>query len=229
MTQWLVFISALILLNACSTSSNQGEEAFAPVTLTEVNLDDIKPTEVKAAYQSDIKTIQPLQLSGVWKSEKPEPAGNGRYAVRELTFTGSRWDLTYTLASDKKMQNILFTHKASGALTVQSPSKRIPGAYLIVYGFNHKTLNIMTGDKVTLKELGFEGCSISLHQEVDITSKGCGIITRLGECPNDYDLLRQETRKDGEFLSLGNKFAEFSACSEDKRPVALGVSLIRVK
>jgi len=216
----VVLFSALI--SGCATNSS--DEASKPMVPQEVAL-----TEVRGAYQIDMTVIEPPQLDGTWRSEAPEPAGNGRYAVREFNIVGSRWEMTYSLASDRAMKNVLFTHKANGTLTLQSPSKRIPGAYLVVYGFNHKTLNVMTSDRTTLKELGFEGCSINPKQEVDISSRGCGIITRLNECPNDYDLLRQESRKSGMFLSIGNKFSEFSACSEDKRPVALGISLIKVR
>lgn len=224
MVKKIVLSLLMLTLAACSS----GEKATNGDSAS-INTEDVPFTEVKSAYQNDIQVITPLQLSGVWRSEKPEPSGNGRYAVRELSFNGSRWEMTYTMAADKNMKEVLFTHKASGTLRIQSPSKRISGAYLISYGFNHKTLNIMTNDKITLKELGFETCSIPPKQDVDVTSRGCGIIPRVGECPNDYDLLRQENRKGGEFISLGNKFAEFSACSEDKRPVALGFSLIKVK
>ncbi len=219
-----LLVSFLFLaLMACSSEHKpESTEAIAMP-------DDIPFTEVKSTNQSDSEVVSPPRLAGVWRSEQPEPAGNGRYSVRELTFTGSRWDLVYTLAADKQMKNVLFTHKASGTMTIQNPSQRISGAYLVVYGFNQKTLNIMTTDKTTLKELGFDSCAISSRKEVDVSSKGCGIIPRVSECPKDYDLLLQETRKSGQYISIGNKFAEFSACSEDRRPVALGVSLIKIK
>ncbi len=219
----LLFVLIISTLAGCS-SGKKSEDSSRPLVP-----EDLPLTEVKPIFHDNSKVVEPPELSGLWRSERPEPAGNGRYAVRELKFIGARWSLTYTLAADKAMKNVLFTHKASGEVTNQSPSKRIPGAYLMTYRFNHKTLNIMATDKTTLKELGFDSCPISIRQDVDVTSQGCGIIARLSECPNDYELLRQETRKEGSFISIGNKFAEFSSCSEDKRPVALGVSLIKVK
>ncbi len=176
---------------------------------------------------SDAVAVVPPTLAGLWKSEKPEPSGNGRYAVREFRFEGNRWELHYTLAADKKMSRILFEHRASGTFTLQKPSQRIAGAYLIVFQNLKKSLRIGHLEKVTEKELGFDVCGIPNGQETDVSGRGCGVIMRVGECPEDFDLVRQESRSSGQYLYLGNRFDEFSSCTEDKRPVALGPILIK--
>ena len=171
--------------------------------------------------------VTPPNLLGSWRSEQPEPAGNGRYSVRELVFMGNRWTSTYTLASDREMKKILFVLKAKGLVNLQNPSKRLEATYLVAFRNLEKYLTLWPMDKVTQKELGFETCALNPGTEENISSRGCGIATRVTECPVDYDLIRQEQKDSKMYLSLGNRYAEMNSCSEDKRPVALGLPLLR--
>lgn len=187
--------------------------------------DDLQVTEVKIGGQSIEYSSEPPQLIGNWKSANPDKAGNGRYSVRELKFTENGWEMKYSLSSNKSMSQTLFTYKASGTYQLQNPSKRIPGGYLIAYRFQKKSLEIQTKDKKTLKEFGFDECQNIGVGESDISSYGCGLFTRISECQVDYDLIRQHESQ----IELGDRYAEFTSCSEDKRPVALGFTLEKQK
>lgn len=187
-----------------------------PLPVQEVQIEEVKVGEKQIQYSST-----PPILEGTWKTKVPDRAGNGRYSVREMSFKENTWDLKYTLADDNKMAKILFTYKAQGTFQLQNPSKRIPGVYLITYQFQKKTLQIATQDRKILKEFGFDSCKLTANQEANIDLTGCGIFPKISECKIDYDLVRQHQNK----LEIGDRYAEFTNCSEDKRPVALGFTL----
>lgn len=210
----IVAFCSLFLMSACETE---------PVREFDETL---KVVDVKAghAQQNIVYSDRPPVLDGKWKSIAPERAGNGRYAIREYSFQNKSWQMKYTLAEDKKMTKVLFEYAASGIFQIQNPSKRIPGAHLVYYRFQKKSLRVQTRDKKILKEYGFDSCPNLSSEETDIGTHGCGLFPRLSECLIDYDLVRQHQDR----LELGDKFAEFSSCTEDKRPVALGFVLEKI-
>lgn len=248
---------ALLLVAGCTQSEVKNDSALPGtqgtttgassqpvVTGTALNLTNLEPVESTIGGLENAPSttasvvtssnsggggtyLTPLNLTGGWRSEKVEPSGNGRYAIREYVFMGNRWTSTYTLYADKNQRRTLFTLKAKGMFTVQNPSARIPGAYLIAFRNLEKYLRLENMEKPVQKELGFEYCNMKPGLEEDISSKGCGIAMRVTECPNDYDLIRQELKDGRQTLTLGNRFAEMSSCAEDKRPVALGLPLLK--
>ena len=187
---------------------------------------DIQVTEVLVgAKQQEEYSSEPPVLDGTWKSPLPERAGNGRYSIRELRFFGPNWEMKYTLADSKSMSKPLFTYKATGTYQLQNSSRRIPGAYLIIYRFQKKNLEILVQDKKIRKEFGFDSCQGISSGENDISTHGCGLFPRISECQVDYDLIRQKENK----LEIGDRYAEFTSCTEDKRPVAMGFTLEKEK
>ena len=189
---------------------------------------ELQVTEVKGPGSEQVTFVVPPRLQGEWISEQPEPAGNGRYAFRRLKFDGSHWELTYTLSLGRSQAKLLFQHRAKGLYNLQKASSKMDGAFLVAFRNLQKSISLEQMDRTTQKELGFDSCGLTANHETDITSRGCGIVMKVAECPTDFDLIRQETYKGKTRLYLGNRYAEFASCSEDKRPVALGPPLIPV-
>jgi len=81
------------------------------------------------------------------------------------------------------------------------------------------------GAKKIRKEFGFDSCQGISSGENDISTHGCGLFPRISECQVDYDLIRQKENK----LEIGDRYAEFTSCAEDKRPVAMGFTLEKQK
>ena len=216
-------------------TASPGSEAGPVGTALQAN--NLQPTEAVIGPPSSAsglpakapegQFVTPPNLTGAWISENPEPGGNGRYWRREYVFMGNRWTATYTMAADKAMHKTLFVLKANGMFNLQNPSHRIEGAYLVAFRNIEKYLKLEKMEKQTQKELGFESCNLRPGVEENISSSGCGIAMRVTECPTDYDLIRQETMNGKTLLVLGNRFAEMSSCAEDKRPVALGLPLVK--
>ena len=204
-----VFSMSFLLLSACTAPLKQ-----------ELNA-ELQVTEVQVGPKAEEYSPEPPILDGTWKSPSPERAGNGRYSVREFKFNGSSWELKYTLADDKKMSKVLFIHKAKGSFFLQNLSKRIPGTYLIGYRPQNKSLIISIKDKKILKEFGFDECQMIANSEFDISTNGCGLFAKIVDCQTDFDLIRQHKNT----IEIGDRYAEFNSCTEDKRPVALGFTL----
>lgn len=221
-----IILAYFCTLFCCILSSCVSKDQASNTKTPEIQIPaEIPTTEITPKVELTDKPFSPPKLLGKWKSESPERAGNGRYSTREYLFTENRWESTYTLASDKDMKNVLFIHRSGGSYFLQNPSKRIPGTYLISFKFNFKKLISLISDKNTLKDFGFENCGLIAHQETDIGTKGCGIIPRISECSTDFDLVKEESP----LLLLGDRPAEMTNCSEDKRPYALGYRLIKIQ
>ena len=248
----LVLIGCLsltsLLYMACENAPIAASKAIevarpAPINMhdgpsgTALQANNLQPTEavIGSNANASVSTpvsitsnyVAPPNLTGTWISENPEPAGNGRYWHREYVFTGNRWNATFTMTSDTGLKKTLFVLRANGMFNLQNPSKRIEGAYLIAFHNLEKFLKLEKMDKIMQKELGFETCNLQAGLEENISSSGCGIAMKVSECPYDYDLIRQEKGTSALKLVLGNRFTEMSSCSEDKRPVALGLPLIK--
>lgn len=208
-----VLTTSFLLLSACTAPIKQ-----------EIST-ELQVTEVQVGPKAEEYSNEPPILDGTWKSPVPERAGNGRYSIRELKFNGTDWELKYTLADDKKMSKVLFIHKAKGIYFLQNASKRIPGTYLIGYRPKSKSLMIHIKDKKILKEFGFDECQMIGNSEFDISTNGCGLFAKIADCQTDFDLIRQHKNT----IEIGDRYAEFNSCTEDKRPVALGFTLEKQK
>lgn len=208
---------ALVLV-ACQTTS----------TTTEIP--EMKEAEVKAVTASTAASpvvtatsATPPNITGAWRSIEPEKAGNGRYATREYRLTPGHWEQIYTLAADKDMKKILFVLRSEGSYNFQGPSK-IPGAYNASFRFTNKFLNLKTSDNSLSKEYGFNKCSLNLNKEKDISSFGCGAISRIAECSQEHEIVKLENNQ----LFMADRAAGVSLCSPEDRPNNLGFPLKKI-
>ena len=160
---------------------------------------------------------------GNWISSKSDHAGNNTFSFREFSFDGNNWNVKYTLYLDEAKTMPVFIFRGIGTYSVTGKSKKVKGASEALFLFDKKTLTLMTDNADLINNLGFANCKLQKGVERDISEAGCSFVAPLAVCNREYDLLKVVGKK----LFLGARPADNNMCTLDKRPVALGDTLIR--
>jgi hypothetical protein len=211
----VVLVSCFGLL-ACSTSDPKKAETAADSNL------NVKTVSGGVSAPTTPSAL-PI-ITGTWKSESPEPAGNGLYTQREYSINLSRWEMVQTWASDSEMKKPQLIYKAGGAYTIENASLKIPGAFFANFRFSRQYLNLKTKEKSFIKDFDLEDCSLPVGKEQDITKTGCSIFRPTSECSQNYDVVKLENGQ----LRLGEKPRDGDLCTNDKRPDYLGPQLKKI-
>lgn len=160
-------------------------------------------------------------LRGNWRSSEPEMIAKGLFSTREYRINQSRYEMVYSLASDKDMKKLLMVYRAEGPYTVEAPSVSVPGANLATFKASRRFLKLKSRDPKLVKVLGLEKCNLVPNQEIDVTEKGCGIVESVAECGQEFNLVKL----DNEQLFLGERSLDKRLCTADERPTQLGPPL----
>jgi hypothetical protein len=161
--------------------------------------------------------------NGNWVSAKADDAGNNTFSFREFSFDGDNWNVKYTLYLDQAKTQPVFIFRGIGTYSVTGKSKKVKGAGEALFLFDKKTLTLLTDNADLINNLGFANCNLQKGVERDISETGCSFVAPLAVCNREYDLVKVAGKK----LFLGARPADNNMCTLDKRPVALGDTLIR--
>lgn len=162
-------------------------------------------------------------VNGNWVSAKADDAGNKTFSFREFSFDGDNWNVKYTLYLDEAKTLPVFTFRGIGTYSVTGKSKKVKGASEALFLFSKKSLTLLTDNADLINNLGFASCNLRKGIEQDISETGCSFVAPLAVCNREFDLLKLTGKK----LYLGARPADNNMCTIDKRPVALGHTLIR--
>lgn len=162
-------------------------------------------------------------VNGDWVSAKADDAGNNTFSFREFSFNGDNWNVKYTLFLDEAKTMPVFIFRGVGTYSVTGKSKKVKGASEALFLFSKKSLTLLTDNADLIKGLGFADCKLQKGVERDISETGCSFVAPLAVCNREYDLLKLAGKK----LFLGARPADNNMCTIDKRPLALGHTLIR--
>jgi hypothetical protein len=162
---------------------------------------------------------------GRWKSEAAEDLGNGSFATRDFTFTGKKWQLTFTIFADKDLTSPLVAMDFEGPWRPSKASEKVPGATEAIFEFTSKKVTLKAADVAVAKNFGMDGCGLSPNTPKDVSKTGCSFVGSVAAYGKEFDLLKV----DGTSLWLGARPADGNMGSEDKRPTALGAKLVKVK
>ncbi|MDP1917798.1 MAG: hypothetical protein Q8L14_16260 [Myxococcales bacterium] len=163
--------------------------------------------------------------AGRWKSESAEDLGNGSFATRDFTFTGKKWQLTFTIFADKELKTPLVAMDFEGPWQPTKPSEKVPGASEASFEFTSKKVTLKAADVAVARNFGMDGCGLVPNKAKDVTKVGCSFVGSVAAYGKEFDLLKV----DGASMWLGARPADGNMGSEDKRPTALGAKLVKAK
>ena len=165
-----------------------------------------------------------VDIQGQWQSEQPEGAEAGPFGWREFTITEKEWEVSFTMYADKEKTMPVFTFRAVGPYEIQDKSATVEGAFNAIFRFAKKFVTLKTDNADVIKNLGFDACGLTKDAEQDISETGCSFLTSVAACGQEYDLVKIA---DGKFY-LGARPADGNMCTEDRRPTALNLPLVKV-
>jgi hypothetical protein len=160
---------------------------------------------------------------GRWKSEAAEDLGNGAFATRDFTFTGSKWQLTFTIFADAALKTPLVAMDFEGPWAPGKASEKVAGASEATFDFASKKITLKAKDAA--KNFGMDGCGLEVGKAKDVSKTGCSFVAPVEKYAREFDLLKV----DGTSMWLGARPADGNMGAEDKRPVALGAKLVKAK
>jgi hypothetical protein len=161
-------------------------------------------------------------LTGTYASPAPEPWYGG-HGTRRFTFGNGQWSLIFAHALDAQMQRPTFRFRTEGPYRIGAPSAAVPGAFEAVFFEDVKFVTLLTDDAALIRALGFEGCGLIPHQEVDISVTGCANWKPVAQCREDHDLLAL----DATGLRFGVRRRDNDHCTAANRPTALLPAVVR--
>jgi len=164
------------------------------------------------------------EISGNWKSVHPEKTAAGNFIIREFFFANSSWQVQATLYLDSAARLPVFTFRATGKYELSKGSAKIKNVSNALFRFDKKYMTLRTRDSSLLIRFGLNRCNLVYLKESDITDNGCSYYPSRNVCAQEFDLVSLSGRR----LFLGARPANGGMCEISKRPVALGLPLMRV-
>ena len=166
----------------------------------------------------------PPTIDGSWQSASFEDLGNGTYGKRVFYIGEKDWEVKFTLYFAKSEESAVFTFRGNGTYFIAEPSENAIDAYNANFAFDSKHLTLHSNDTTLIKNFGFDTCGLKVGNEQDISKGGCSFLESKSACAMEFDLVK--IQKDT--LYLGARPTSGNMCSEEKRPMVLGLPLIRL-
>lgn len=166
-----------------------------------------------------------VDIQGHWQSEQPEASGTGTFGWREFNISEKEWEVIFTMYLDKEKTLPVFTFRAVGTYEIQDKSAAVEGASNAIFHFTKKFVTLQTDNAEAIKNFGFDACGLTKGVEKEISEAGCSFLTSVKACGQEYDLTKIA---DGKFF-LGARPADGNMCTEDRRPTALNLPLVKVE
>ncbi len=163
-----------------------------------------------------------IDITGKWESVAIEKAANGSFGKRAFVFKDSAWEVKATLYLDSSATQPIFTFRGVGMYVSGNPSVKVEGATEAVFSFSHKYITLHVADTALVKKFGFTSCGLTAETEKEITETGCSFFVSKSVCGQEYDLV---SMKDDQLYLGARPAAGSNICSEDKRPITLGLPL----
>ncbi len=166
---------------------------------------------------------QEKKLDGEWASEKIEDLGNKTFGTRAFVFTGKAWEVKFTLFLDDAKTVPVFRFRGAGNYSTGEKSKKVEGAKEVIFFFDQKYVTLLTDNAEIIKNFGLTSCNLQKGIEKNITETGCSFLPSKTAYGQEYDLVKLVGQK----LYLGARSNDMS--SIEKRPIALGAPLLKIK
>lgn len=164
-----------------------------------------------------------IEIKGKWKSKTPEKAGEGAFAVRGFRLLDNLWQVDYTLYQDHELQKPVFLFQGEGSYEIEGPSPKVKGAFNGIFKISKKYLTLLTDDKDTVKNYGFDIYKLVKGQKMDISETGCSFLPPVNEYDKEYDIIKT----DGNELYFGKRPKDNNITKPEKRPAELGLPLVK--
>ena len=169
------------------------------------------------------------ELEGVWESTAPEPLGTGvraSYLSRRFTFSGDRWEISFTLSQDAEGRRPHLRGRNGGRFRIGSPMA-LGEAREADFVFDTRSLTPLTAGIAA--EMTAAGCGgpapWRIGETRSVAEAGCGSfrVPALAACPTEYDVVEIRDRQ----LHLGARPAAGDLCRPDRRPKRSGEAGLR--